>query len=81
VALLKVAGEVMKTEITAAAAARSKDAEAQKEAETRDLSEARFGEIVKRLEQTVAGLSETMGQLGKDSAERTKLVKEHLTTE
>lgn len=80
VALLKAAADIIKTEITAAAAARAKDSEAQQEAETRDLSEARVGELMARVDQTMQGLAKAMGALGKDSAERTQLVKQHLAT-
>jgi hypothetical protein len=77
-ALLKAATDIIKTEITAAAAARAKDAEAQQGAEQRDLSEQRFGQIIGDLKSTMDGLSKTMAGLTKDSADRTKMIGDHL---
>lgn len=81
VALIKVAGEIVKAEISAAAAARVKDSEAQQAAETRDLSESRFTEIAGRIDQTVAALTKTMQAMEQGAAERTALVRQHLTAE
>lgn len=80
-ALIKAAAQIVSTEISAAASARTADEGAQKDAEKRDLSEQRFTEITGRIEQTVASLAKTMQAMEKGAAERTDLVRQHLTSE
>jgi hypothetical protein len=80
-ALVKAATTLVGEQIKAAAAARSKDAEAQNAAEQEAFSAERFTVLIGDLRKTMEGLSGAFEGLTKDSAERTALVKQHLATD
>jgi hypothetical protein len=78
---VKAATTLVAEQIKAAAAARSKDAEAQNAAEQEAFSAERFTALIGDLKKTMEGLGGTFDGLVKDSAARTALVKQHLAQE
>lgn len=77
-ALLKAAVDVLGRRADAEAAIATANGEQKKEAETAEASEQKLTGIVGELKEVMGSLGKALEQLGKDSAERTALVKQHL---
>lgn len=77
-AILKAATTILSAQISAAAAARTKDAEAQNAAEQEAFSSERMSTIIADLQKTMDGLGKSFDGMLKESQGRTKMIGQHL---